>query len=145
MRAILQRVSSCSVSVDGEEISRIGRGLLVFLGVSRDDSLNDVEFIVKKTADLRVFDDREGKMNLSLRDVGGEIMLVSQFTLYADTRKGKRPAYTQAAHHEHGKELYEAASKAFYEAGFPPATGAFGAHMAVKLENDGPVTILLES
>lgn len=145
MRALLQRVSYCAVRVGGEEISRIGRGILVLLGVAREDGMKDTEFIVNKVIGLRIFDDEEGKLNLSLSDVGGEIMVVSQFTLYGDSRKGRRPSYTRAASPERGEELYDWACEAFSRAGFPPARGVFGAHMEVSLENDGPVTILLES
>lgn len=145
MRALLQRASSCTVSVGGTEISRIGKGLLVLLGVCEEDGPNDVEFIIRKTVDLRIFDDEEGKMNLSLADIGGEIMVVSQFTLYADITKGRRPSYIRAARPQQGKELYEGVCEGLSRAGFPPSRGIFGAHMAVKLENDGPVTILLES
>jgi len=145
MRALLQRVSRCAVRVDGREVSRIGRGLLMLLGVSRSDGEAEVEFMVNKVLNLRIFDDSEGKLNLSLADVGGELMVVSQFTLYGDARKGRRPSYIEAAPPERAEVLYKAVCDAFARAGFEPARGVFGARMAVKLVNDGPVTILLES
>lgn len=145
MRALLQRVSRCAVRVQGREVSRIGKGLLVLLGVSRSDGEAEVEFMVNKVINLRVFDDPEGKLNLSLAEVGGELMVVSQFTLYGDARKGRRPSYIEAAPPERAEELYDAACESFAAAGFKPARGVFGAHMAVELENDGPVTVILES
>ncbi len=145
MRALLQRVSSCAVSVDGREVSRIGPGLLVLLGVSATDDESDADFIVNKVVNLRIFADGEGKMNLSLAEVGGEVMVVSQFTLYGDARKGRRPSYVAAAPPERAQELYGIACGKFAAAGFPPGRGVFQAHMQVELVNDGPVTILLES
>ncbi|RJP26977.1 MAG: D-tyrosyl-tRNA(Tyr) deacylase [Actinobacteria bacterium] len=145
MRALLQRVSHCRVSVDGREVSRIGPGLLVLLGVSTADDERDVDFIVGKVVNLRIFDDAEGKLNLSLAEVGGEVMVVSQFTLYGDARKGRRPSYIEAAPPERARELFEKACDRFAAAGFPPDRGVFQAHMEVELVNDGPVTILLES
>jgi D-tyrosyl-tRNA(Tyr) deacylase len=145
MRALVQRVSRCSVLVDGKVISQTGRGLLVLLGVSRDDSEKEAAYIVNKVLNLRIFDDDEGKMNLSLVDVDGELMVVSQFTLYADTRKGRRPSYVQAAPPDRAEELYERVCEEFTQAGFKPGRGVFGAYMQVELGNDGPVTILLES
>jgi D-tyrosyl-tRNA(Tyr) deacylase len=131
--------------VDGKVISQTGRGLLVLLGVSRDDSEKEAAYIVNKVLNLRIFDDDEGKMNLSLVDVKGELMVVSQFTLYADTRKGRRPSYVQAAPPNRAQELYERVCEGFARAGFEPGRGIFGAYMLVELKNDGPVTILLES
>ena len=145
MRALVQRVSSCAVSVDGREVSRIGKGLLVLLGVSASDDEADVDFIVGKVLGLRIFDDAEGKLNLSLPEVGGELMVVSQFTLYGDARKGRRPSYIKAARPEQAQELYETACERFTAAGFPPGKGVFQAHMEVELVNDGPVTLILES
>lgn len=145
MRALVQRVSSCAVRVSGREVSRIGKGLLVLLGVSRSDGQAEVEYVAKKVIHLRMFNDREGRMNLSLREVGGEIMVVSQFTLYGDARRGRRPSYTEAAPPQLAEELYEAVCEAFARQGFKPARGVFGAHMEVELINDGPVTLLLES
>ena len=131
--------------MDGEVVSAIGRGLLVLLGVAREDGVADAEYIVGKTVGLRIFDDPEGKLNLSLSEVGGEVMVVSQFTLYGDARKGRRPSYVRAASPEKARELYERVCEGFAQAGFPPARGIFQAHMEVKLVNDGPVTIILES
>jgi D-tyrosyl-tRNA(Tyr) deacylase len=145
MRALVQRVSRCSVRVDDRVISQTGKGLLVLLGVCRDDSEKEAAYIVNKVLNLRIFDDDEGKMNLSLVDVKGELMVVSQFTLYADTRKGRRPSYVQAALPDRAEELYERVCEGFAQAGFEPGRGIFGAYMLVELENDGPVTILLES
>ena len=145
MRALVQRISCCSVRVDGREVSRVGQGLLVFLGVSVDDDEADADMIVNKVINLRIFDDEEGRLNLSLGEVGGELMVVSQFTLYADARKGRRPSYAKAAPPARAEELYETACEGFAAAGFPPGQGVFQARMEVELVNDGPVTILLES
>ncbi len=145
MRALLQRVSRCAVRVGGREVSRIGPGLLVLLGISAADGEDDVDLIVGKVIHLRIFDDAAGKLNLSLRDVGGELMLVSQFTLYGDARRGRRPSYTRAAPPQRAQELYLLACERFAAAGFPPQRGVFQAHMEVELVNDGPVSILLES
>jgi len=145
MRALIQRVSRCAVRVEGREVSSIGPGLLVLLGVSARDTREDVDYIVRKTINLRIFDDQEGKLNLSLAEKGGEVMVVSQFTLYGDARKGRRPSYVKAAPPEVAERVYEEACEAFAAAGFPPAKGVFGAHMEVELVNDGPVTLLIES
>lgn len=145
MRALLQRVKRCSVRVDGEEVSRIGAGVLVLLGISTRDDARDIEYIVNKVINLRIFDDSQGKLNLSLKEVGGEIMVVSQFTLYGDVRKGRRPSYVAAAPPDRAEEIYRQVCEAFACAGFPPAQGVFGEHMEVELVNDGPVTILIES
>lgn len=145
MRALLQRVKSCAVRVEGREISRIGPGMLVLLGISARDDRRDIEYIVNKAVNLRIFDDQQGKLNLSLAETGGEIMVVSQFTLYGDARKGRRPSYVAAAPPRRAEELYQETCNAFAAAGFPPARGVFGEHMEVELVNDGPVTIILES
>lgn len=145
MRALIQRVSRCAVRVEGREVSSIGPGLLVLLGVSTRDTREDVDYIVRKTVNLRIFDDQEGKLNLSLAEKGGEVMVVSQFTLYGDARKGRRPSYVEAAPPEVAERVYEEVCEAFAAAGFPPAKGVFGAHMEVELVNDGPVTLLIES
>ncbi len=145
MRALIQRVSRCAVRVEGREVSAIGPGLLVLLGISVRDTEEDIAYIVRKTVNLRIFDDHEGKLNLSLAEKGGQLMVVSQFTLYGDARKGRRPSYVEAAPPETAERLYEEACRAFAAAGFPPARGVFGARMEVELVNDGPVTILLES
>jgi D-tyrosyl-tRNA(Tyr) deacylase len=140
MRALVQRVSSASVAVDKERVAQIGPGLLVLLGVRRGDSEAEADRIARKVLALRVFDDDEGRMNRSVEDAGGELLCVSQFTLYGDVRKGNRPSYVDAAPPEEAEPLYERARAALGAQG-----GRFGARMAVELVNDGPVTILLES
>jgi len=140
MRALVQRVSSASVTVEEERVAQIGPGLLVLLGVRRGDSEAEADRIARKVLALRVFDDDEGRMNRSVEDVGGELLCVSQFTLYGDVRKGNRPSYVDAAPPEEAEPLYERARAALGAQG-----GRFGARMAVELVNDGPVTILLES
>ncbi|MFH1037430.1 MAG: D-aminoacyl-tRNA deacylase [PVC group bacterium] len=144
MRAVIQRVRSASVEIGGQTISRIGRGFLVLLGVARGDTEREAEFLAGKVAGLRVFEDVGGKMNLSLPDIGGEILAVSQFTLYADCRRGRRPGFSDAAPPEQGERLYDYFCRCLSGLGFPPGRGVFGADMLVRLENDGPVTILLE-
>ena len=145
MRAVVQRVAGCQVSVDGREISAIGRGLLVLLGVGPDDGESDVESMSEKITNLRIFEDEQGKMNLSLIDVKGEMMVVSQFTLYADCRRGRRPSFTAAAPPEHGEARYNSFVESVTARGVTICTGAFGARMMVELRNDGPVTIALDS
>jgi D-aminoacyl-tRNA deacylase len=135
----VQRVSEASVSVDGEEVARIGSGLLVLLGVRRGDSEVEADRIAAKLLALRVFEDEAGKMNLSLRDVGGEVLCVSQFTLYGDTSKGNRPSFIDAAPQEEAEPLYERVREAL-----GAQAGVFGARMTVALKNDGPVTLMLE-
>jgi D-tyrosyl-tRNA(Tyr) deacylase len=139
VRALVQRVSRAAVEVDGEEVAAIGPGLLVLLGVRIGDGEPEADRIAGKIERLRVFEDAEGKMNLSVRDVGGELLCVSQFTLYGDTRKGNRPSFVEAAPPELAEPLYERVRAALGADG-----GAFGAHMRVSLVNDGPVTVLLE-
>ena len=139
MRALVQRVSDASVTVDGEQVARIGPGLLVLLGVGRGDGEAEADRIASKLLALRVFEDDAGKMNLSVRDVGGEILCVSQFTLYGDTRRGNRPSFVEAAPPEEAEALYEQVRSALGAKG-----GVFGARMAVSLVNDGPVTLMLE-
>lgn len=140
----MQRVSRASVSVGGELVSMIGEGLCLLVGIDPDDSDREVHAAVDKIVDLRVFGDETGKMNLSIGDVGGEILVVSQFTLLADVRKGRRPSYTRAAPPEHAKPLIVAMAKAFDAVGITTMTGVFGAMMSVHIENDGPVTLTLE-
>jgi D-tyrosyl-tRNA(Tyr) deacylase len=145
MRLVIQRVKQASVTVDGEEVSSIGQGLLVLIGVSHDDTPFDARFLARKTATLRIFDDSEGKMNRSVGDLGGEILTVSQFTLYGDCTKGNRPSYIAAARPEQGEALCDEYVTALQALGFPAKTGRFGADMKVSLLNDGPVTIMLDS
>jgi D-tyrosyl-tRNA(Tyr) deacylase len=145
MRALLQRVARAEVRVDGATVGRIGAGLVVLLGVGRDDDEAVAAGLARKTARLRVFADEAGKMNRSLLDVGGEALVVSQFTLYADARRGNRPGFTDAAAPERGDALYRAYVDALTTLGASVATGTFQAHMEVELVNDGPVTIWLDS
>ena len=145
MRAVVQRVTESSVEVDGKTIGEIGRGLLVLLGVADDDGEDDASQIAKKVAQLRIFNDADGKFNLSLEDVGGAVLLISQFTLLGDARKGNRPSFIAAARPEQAVPLYESVEQYLRDRGIPVATGEFGAHMDVHLTNDGPVTILLDT
>ncbi len=142
---VIQRVSSASVSVDGSIVSAISRGLLVLLGVAEDDAEADARYLAEKTAHLRIFEDDAGKMNLSLRDIKGEILVVSQFTLYGDCRKGRRPSFIKAAKPPKAEALYEVYVSTLAGMGLKPQTGVFRASMDVELINDGPVTILLDS
>jgi D-tyrosyl-tRNA(Tyr) deacylase len=145
VRVILQRVKNASVTVSGERISEIGEGLLLLVGVAKDDGEREASWIAEKVAGLRIFNDEEGKMNLGVRDVGGEILAVSQFTLLADTRKGKRPSFIKAALPEEAEPLFDYFCERLREAGVASVkTGSFGAMMDVALVNDGPVTIVLE-
>lgn len=145
MRACVQRVSQASVTVDGQVVAAIRRGLLVLLGVSQDDSQEDARGLADRVGGLRIFEDDAGKMNRSLAEVGGGMLVVSQFTLYGDCRKGRRPSFTQAAPLELAEDLYEQFVAAVGVQGIPVATGQFRAHMDVALVNDGPVTLLLDS
>ena len=145
MRSVVQRVKQCSVSVDSKITGSISKGLLVYIGVEKEDSHNDLKYLVDKITGLRIFSDENGKMNLSVRDIGGEILVVSQFTLCADTRKGKRPSYNYAASPEIGEKFYELFVEEMKQAGIAVETGIFGARMDVTYTNDGPVTILLDS
>lgn len=146
MRAVIQRVSSASVSIGGAVVSSIGRGLLVLLGIGQDDDDMDLDYLVRKIAALRIFDDSEGVMNLSVTDVGGDVIVVSQFTLMASTRKGNRPSYIDAAGHGKAIPLYESFCRSLSDAiGRQVGTGQFGADMQVALVNDGPVTICIDS
>ena len=145
MRALLQRVTHASVRVDDEVIGSIGPGLLVLLGVADEDGPEQAARLARKTAELRCFADAESKFSLSLLDTGGEALVVSQFTLFADTRKGRRPSFTTAAAPDDAVRLIDAYAAALREVGVTVAEGRFGAHMLVDLENDGPVTILLDT
>ena len=145
MRAVIQRVSRARVRVAGATSGDIGPGLLVLLGVGRGDTPGEADSLLDKIVNLRIFEDGEGKMNLSLREVGGELMVISQFTLYADCRKGRRPSFTDAAPPAEAQKLYDDFVAAARARGFQVATGVFQAHMEVELVNSGPVTILLDS
>lgn len=145
MRAVVQRVSSASVTVDGKITGKIGPGLLILLGVSRTDHPEVASYLAEKIVHLRIFSDTAGKMNLSLLDAGGSALVVSQFTLYGDTRGGRRPSYIQAAPPEEANRLYAEFVRAMRGLGVTVETGVFQAHMKVELINDGPVTILLDS
>lgn len=145
MRVLLQRVSRAAVVVDGAETGAVGRGFLALVGVAHGDDAAAARKLAAKTARLRVFADDVGRMNLALGDVDGAVLAVSQFTLYADVRRGNRPSFTDAAPPERGEAVYEAYVEALRAEGVPVATGVFGAHMRVELVNDGPVTILLEA
>jgi D-tyrosyl-tRNA(Tyr) deacylase len=145
MRAVLQRVTRAQVTVAGEVVGRIERGFLVLLGVAQDDTEADAQYLADKTVQLRVFDDAAGKMNLALADVGGAVLVVSQFTLLADCRKGRRPSFIAAAPPELAERLYETYVAAIGAQGIPLATGRFRAMMEVELVNDGPVTLVVES
>lgn len=145
MRAVFQRVKEASVEVSGAEIARIGRGALVLLGVEAGDSERDAAYVADKCCNLRVFDDREGRLNLSVMDMGGSILLVSQFTILGDCRKGRRPSFVKAASQEEGKRLYELTAGLINARGVGVQTGRFQADMDVHLINEGPVTILIDS
>jgi D-tyrosyl-tRNA(Tyr) deacylase len=145
MRAVVQRVSRAQVTVDGLVIGEIGRGLLVLLGVAQGDTHADAQQLADKTVQLRIFDDADGKMNLAVADVKGSILVVSQFTLLGDCRKGRRPSFIQAAPPELAEQLYEAFVAAIGVQGIPVQTGRFRAMMEVELVNDGPVTLLLDT
>ena len=145
MRAVVQRVSEARVSVDGRVVGECGRGVLVLVGIAPDDGPAQVSWLVDKVANLRIFNDDEGKVNLSLLDTGGAALVVSQFTLYGDARKGRRPSFIRAAQGPEAEALYEDVVAAFRALGIATATGEFGAMMDVELVNEGPVTILLDS
>ena len=146
MKAVIQRVSRASVTIDGELISKIGKGYMILLGVMEDDTKEDAEILARKTSTLRVFEDGEGKMNLDIKSVDGEILAVSQFTLCADVKKGNRPSFIKSAHPDYANELYEHFCSKLQENGVKNVCkGVFGADMKVDLLNDGPVTILYDS
>lgn len=145
MRAVVQRVKESSVKVDGKVVGYIGKGLNVLLGIAKEDKEEDIIYLKDKIINLRIFEDSEGKMNLSLKDVGGALIIVSQFTLYGDCRKGRRPNFMSALGGEEAKKLYESFVEQCKKEGLQVQTGVFGAEMDVMIANDGPVTVLLES
>jgi D-tyrosyl-tRNA(Tyr) deacylase len=145
MKTVVQRVSSARVEIKGEETRGIGQGLMVLLGVADGDTDEDLQYIVRKVSGLRIFDDDNGVMNRSVTDIGGEMLLVSQFTLLADTKKGNRPSYVEAGDPAAANTMYEKAIGEFRSRGIPVKTGTFGAEMKVSLVNEGPVTIIIDS
>lgn len=145
MRIVIQRVSKASVSIDEEVVGQIARGFMVLVGVEEADSQEDVDYLVRKTANMRIFEDEEGKMNISLKDVGGQVLSISQFTLHANTKKGNRPSFVDAARPDHSLPLYEAYNEGLRQEGLIVETGEFGADMQISLINDGPVTIIIDS
>ena len=145
MKIVIQRAEKAKVSVDGEVVGQIGKGYMVLVGVGPEDTKQNADFLVNKMCNLRIFEDEQGKMNLSIKDVGGEILAISQFTLYADCRKGNRPSFTGAAKPEYANELYEYFMEETRKQGIKVEHGTFGAHMKVDFINDGPVTIMLEN
>ena len=145
MRAVLTRVNSASVEIGGETVGKIGKGFLILLGVGPEDDERHCRYLAEKALGLRIFEDENEKMNLSLADVGGQVLVVSQFTLYGNCRKGRRPSFTEAAPPELGNQLYEKFLEICEELGYPPQHGRFGANMQVESVNDGPVTILLDT
>jgi D-aminoacyl-tRNA deacylase len=145
MRAVVQRVRSCRVVVDGRVVGEIGRGLLVLLGIRTGDTIDLARWLADKVVGLRILEDEQGKMNVSVADAGGSVLVVSQFTLYGDCSKGRRPSFIDAARPEVAEPLYEAFANAIRMEGVPVATGRFGAMMQVELVNDGPVTVILDT
>ena len=145
MKALLQRVTNAQVSVEGEVVGKIGHGLVVFIGVANDDTAEDIQYLSRKIIELRIFDDAEGKFNLSALDVKGELLLVSQFTLLAVTRKGRRPGFTDAAPPQIAENLFNQFVEQIKASGLKVATGRFQTHMHVSITNDGPVTIFIDS
>jgi D-tyrosyl-tRNA(Tyr) deacylase len=145
MKALLQRVTAASVSVGGQEVGRIGRGLVVFVGVAAGDSRKDVDYLVQKIINLRIFSDERDRFNLSLLDISGQMLIVSQFTLLADTRKGRRPSFTDAAPPQEAEKLFSLFVERAEASGLKVATGRFQQYMQVEIHNDGPVTIMLRS
>lgn len=145
MRAILTRVNSASVTIDGEIVGQIGKGFLILLGVGPNDTENECRYLAEKMLGLRIFEDENGKMNLGLESVGGQVLVVSQFTLYGNCRKGRRPSFTDAADPQLGNEMYEKFLSICEELGYPPQHGRFGADMKVASVNDGPVTLILDT
>ena len=145
MRAVLTRVNSASVTIDGQQVGKIGKGFLILLGVGPEDTEKHCRYLAEKALGLRVFEDENGKMNLGLEQVGGQVLVVSQFTLYGNCRKGRRPSFIEAADPEKGNALYEKFLSICEELGYPPQHGQFGADMKVESVNDGPVTLILDT
>ncbi len=145
MRAVLTRVNSASVTIDGETVGKIGRGFLILLGVGPEDTEKECRYLAEKALGLRVFEDENGKMNLGLEQIGGQVLVVSQFTLFGNCRKGRRPSFTGAADPELGNRLYEQFLSDCTDLGYPPQHGRFGADMLVESVNDGPVTLILDT
>ena len=145
MRAVVQRVTRASVTIDGEVVGEIEKGLVVLLGIARDDTRDDADYLVPKIAALRIFDDAAGRMNVAVKEIGGGLLIVSQFTLYGDVRKGRRPSFDEAAAPEVARALYEGLVRELQSFGLTVETGEFQAMMRVELVNDGPVTILIDS
>ncbi len=145
MRAVLTRVSSASVTIDNQVVGRIGKGFLILLGIGPEDTEAQCRYLAEKALSLRIFEDGQGKMNLGLDQVGGQVLVVSQFTLYGNCRKGRRPSFTEAAPPQLGNELYEKFLSICAELGYPPQHGQFGADMKVASVNDGPVTLILDT
>jgi len=145
LRALVQRVSRASVSVEDRAIATIGTGLVVLVGVSRQDGIDEARYIADKVVDLRIFPDEEGRFNRSAQDTGAELLIISQFTLYGDTRRGRRPSFSEAAPPEEAESLFNQTVLLFEESGLTVRTGRFQAHMTVSIHNDGPVTIMLDS
>ena len=145
MKALLQRVTSSSVSVAGAIVGRIGKGITVLIGVVGNDTQEDIDWLAEKVVNLRIFDDEEGKMNLSVKDIGGEILVISQFTLCGDCRKGRRPSWSKAARPEFANEIYDKFIRAIEKEGVRTAHGIFQAYMSVEIQNDGPVTLMIDT
>ena len=145
MRALVQRVSNASVAIGADDVGSIGRGLVVLLGISQTDGEEEARHIVSKVVNLRIFDNEEGKFDRSALDIGAELLIVSQFTLYGDTRKGRRPSFTEAASPDQAEKLFDQTVELFKQTGLGVETGKFQAHMMVSIHNDGPVTIMLDS
>lgn len=145
MKAVIQRVTEAQVQIEGKVVGKIDQGFMILLGIHARDTKEDVDYLVRKISKLRVFEDDQGKMNLSLQEIGGSILSISQFTLYADTKKGNRPSFIEAARPETAIPLYEMFNTQLKEIGIPTETGEFGADMKVTLTNDGPVTIIIDT